>query len=660
MALSNESILRRISEDRALGASMCFPHRHPQSTPDFHVQIMDLWRCADELVVIEAFRGGAKTTLGEEFLTLEGLFQNFRYLLLIGETYTKACERLDAIKHELLTNMKLASLFGKAKGATWNESQIELKTGAFIQAVGWEQEMRGFKHHDQRPDRAHLDDIETRERVRNTASVDENWRRLFLELWPAMDKMTRKLRMTGTPLADDCMIRRAARSEDWVHGFFPVCDCDPDSPEAVALWPDRYPIEWIRQERDRLAANGLLSAFNQEYMLQAQGAVGKPFTADMIRYEDVAPRVFMPRKLIVDPARTVDVKKSDMTGYVVVSRLGTTLYVHASGGKYWKPDEIVGQTYDMADEHEADAFMEKDSLDEFLMQPMRAEGLRRGRVLNVTAMNAPRETDKVSFILSLQPFFVAGDVVLVGGASKHAQLVAQLLNFPSGKRDTLNALAYSTRIFSGIPVYDDFGQANICRDTEVGRTAALLLGVHCSAAETCAVLVSPSGRRLTVVADWLSPFGPADSVPDIAALVRALYPGRRVLAYVPADAYDQQGRNPLLASLRAQQIQVFRSDTCQLSRGSLSPMIRTELHGRRMLMVDENARNVMNGLASGYTYPSKNGRQLGEPDRNAYRTLIEALECLTGQALAANNEKIASNYAVNPQGYRYQTALPGR
>ena len=31
--LSEEEILRQISLDRALGAAICFPHRHPQKSP---------------------------------------------------------------------------------------------------------------------------------------------------------------------------------------------------------------------------------------------------------------------------------------------------------------------------------------------------------------------------------------------------------------------------------------------------------------------------------------------------------------------------------------------------------------------------------------------------------------------------------------------------
>src|SRR5882672_11679448 len=159
MALTNAAALKVISEDRALASAMIFPHRHPQASPPFHVEIMDAWRSSDEFVLVEAFRSAAKSTLSEEFLLLEACFGNFGYCLILGETYTKACQRLEAIKNEAAKNMKLLTLFGKlskTSGGLWNEHQFELPNGVLLEAHGWEEEFRGFKWNDIRPDRAYL------------------------------------------------------------------------------------------------------------------------------------------------------------------------------------------------------------------------------------------------------------------------------------------------------------------------------------------------------------------------------------------------------------------------------------------------------------------------------------------------------------------------
>ena len=662
MSLSNESIIKSISEDRALGSAMLFAHRHRQATPRFHITVMDLWRSADEFVAIQAFRQGAKTTLSEEFLLMEAAFGNFKYCLIFGETYTKACERIVGMKHECLTNMRLAALFGKLKGGIWSENRIELSNGTLIEAHGWEEEIRGYLHHDARPDRAYLDDIENRERVRDTATVDANWKKLHTQLLPALDKNLRKVRMTGTPLADDCMITRAAASPNWTSARFPICNGDIDDPAAESLWPERYPMEWIRAERDRYALEGMLREFNQEFMLVATGAQGKPFTEDMLRFADLAPSTYAPRTVIIDPARTVEVKKSDQTGHVTVSKLGTRIYVHQSGGEYWQPDEIVAGAYRMSAKHDdARVVIEKNSLDDWLLQPIRAMGLMTGKALDVIGINAPQDRDKAQFIMGLRPFFAAGDVILVGGRAAHPTLVSQLLNFPTGKRDTLNALAYALRVFSGVPIYPDFGDANIVDGHLLGRQDALLLGCNSTGTETTAVLCAYTGSYLTVLADFVSPLVPADSIPDVCKLIRAMFPSRTVTAWVPADVFDQVGRNPLVLALKSAGLQAKRAEAAVMSRSSLSPMIRTEMRGRRLFQVDSQARHTLQAMSQGYNWPVKPGGERGaEPERGPARTLMEGLECLTYAINKPDNAISSKSNAVNSLGTPYFSALPNR
>jgi len=664
--LTSAATLRVISEDRALASAMLFPHRHPQASPPFHVQIMDAWRSADELVLIEAFRSAAKSTLSEEHLLMEACFANFNYCLIIGETYTKACQRLEAIKNEAAKNMKLLTLFGKLtghRGRLWNEHQFELPNGVLLEAHGWEEELRGFKWHDWRPDRAYLDDIENETMVKDKAAVDATLRKLYLQLIPAMDKEKRKVRVTQTPLAEDCLVSRLRADDQWTTLRFPICNGDIDDPATEALWPERFPMEWIRKERDRYEKAGQLRGFLQELMLMAIGSQDKPFESEHIREIALDPAPWLPKTLVVDPARTASVTSSDRTGRVVLSRLGTRIYVHASSGEYWKPDQIIADAFDTSRRFDdANVAIEKNSLDEWLLQPMRAEMLRRGVSLPLKAIQAPQDRSKEQFIMGLQPFFEAGDVVLVGGRGQHAQLVAEILNFPSGKRDILNALAYAQRVFSGVPVYEDFGSYNIIDGYEPTARDAMALCFNANGSETTAALVSVEGERLAVVADWISPVVPAQAVPDVLQLVRAAFPRARLTCWIPGDVADQADRMPLMTALRTAKMNPMRGAYPSMARGALSPMIRTEMKGKRLLLVDSNARQTLNALAGGYCYPvSKTGQLAAEPERGAHRTLLEGLESAVFVLTSRQNtlpDDLAS--ARNPYGAQYFTSLPRR
>jgi hypothetical protein len=405
----------------------------------------------------------------------------------------------------------------------------------------------------------------------------------------------------------------------------------------------------------------MLGEFNQEYMLIPTGAIGKPFDETMIHCEDRAPYSYSPRVVIMDPARTVDVSKSDQTGHVTVSRIGTRIYVHESGGEYWQPDEIVKGAFDLSKRHDdAEVAIEKNSLDNWLIQPIRAAMLRTGQILKLKVMNAPQDRSKSDFIMGLRSFFLAGDIILIGGRGKHGKLVSQILNFPSGKRDILNALAYCLRVFSGIPVYEDFGQSNIVEGSEPSRGAALVLGCNATGSETTAVLCSMEGSGLHVLADWISPLVPGDAIPDITRLVRAAYPGYKITAWVPADIADQAERNPLVSALKAAGLKANRADHEQMSRGVLTPMMRTEARGRRLFRVASTAKNTLHGLSSGYNWPIKsNGDRAADPEKNSARTLIVALECLTKaieQVDSAKNTPLTN--ATNTMGTRYLSALP--
>ena len=663
MAELDLNLLSKLSEDRALASAVLFTHRHPQASPAFHVEIMDLWRAKDEFVLIEAFREGGKSTLSEEFLVLEGCYGNFFYALLIGETYMKACQRLESIAKEAMHNSKLHHLFGgKVLSRKPVENKVWFKSGALIEAVGWEQELQSFKYLDHRPDVAYLDDPENLERVRDSDAVDASEKKFWLELVPALDKNRRRIRLTQTRRAEDCMVTRFARNPEFVYRAFPICNGDIDAAGTEALWPARYPMEWIRRERDIYKAAGRLTDFLQSRMLQATNPESQPFKDEHIRSMDVAPWQWMPKYAIYDPARTSIVGKSDEFGKVVVSRFGSKILVHESGGYHWKPDEMIDDLFSTNEKHRpASIGVEKNSLDEWLMQPIRLKMMQRGVALPLKALQAPQDRNKVNFILGLQAFFQAGDISLVGGKLAHPQLVAEILNFPKSSLNILNALAYSLRMFSGQPIYEDFGHANI-GDAPIHRIGETVhVGFNASPSECVCVAVVRERRSLFVAADFSASGAPSEAVKLLAADLKATFPGANFQTWVPAEVYDQYQRIALVPALRAVGISPYRGEHVAIARGCLADRIKTVVRQRRMLMVDEKARLAANALSAGYCLQvERGGRTTAEPEAGISRLVAEALECLTfqlDQALNTTDLK-GAHIAVNAQGQQYHTALP--
>jgi hypothetical protein len=667
-------LLARISEDRALASVLLFKHRHPQEEAALHIDIMDAMNSADPLVEIEAFREAAKTTKAEENMILAGCFGTRRYSLLVGEIYDKAVKRLAAIDYECRTNESLHHVFGGpvlARRST--ENMIWFKGGPVIQALGWDQEFQSFKNLSDRPDFAFFDDVENLERVRDAAAVDESMQKLYLDIMPAMDQMRFKLVNAQTRRAEDCMVTRLANDPEWVYLGFPICDGDPDDPETKSNWPQRYSMEWIRNKKRTYQRSGMLSYFLQAYMLQAVNPEAKPFKEEMLVERDISPYQWTPKYAIYDPSRTTHQRKSkehdksDETGKVVVSKMGSEIHVHESGGYYWKPNAFINDVFATQEKHlPAKICIEKNSLDDWLLQPIRLEMLRRGKPVPLKALQAPQDRNKDEFIMGLTQFAEAHDIVLIGGKGAHPQLVQEWLNFPSGPRNIMNALAYATMVFSGVPMYEDFSGANIQEAPNQKLGEEVFLAFNASPSEAVAVAVLRDGRRLSVAADWSASGALSDAIKTMVFEIRTQYRGATFQSWVPADTYDQWQRIALVPSLQREKLTPMRGEHSAVARGCLSERIRTKWHGAQLLTVDRKARLTLNALSAGYALPvEKGGRQAQEPEPGISRLVGEAIECMVA-VLDRQGETDAeglqpgANVDYTPSGKRFITAHPRR
>ena len=634
------------------------------------MEVMDLMASRDEFLVLEGFREMGKTTKAEEHMILGGLFRNYAYGLLLGETYEKACERLGSIAHELETNEVLMRVFGGSlKGRRSIENKVWFRGGTLLHAWGWDQELQSFKYGTHRPDFAFLDDVENPERVRDRAAVDGSMHKLYHDLIPAMDKAKRKIVVSQTRRAEDCMITRLAGNPDWLYRAWPICNGDPEDERTVATWPERYPMEWIREEKRRFERAGMTAAFLQAYMLQAVNPESKPFRLEQLVEWEYSPYAWAPKYVIYDPSRTTNERRSkhqdrsDRCGKVVVSRLGSKIVVHESGGEYWKPDALLEDMFAANLKHSpVKVAVEKNSLDEWLLQPIRMRMLNTGVTLPLVALQAPQDRSKEEFILGLQPFALAKDIVLVGGSSAHPQLVAEYVNFPSGPRDVLNALAYGLRLFGGYPVYADFNGNNIAEAPDPRRGEQVFVGWNANPSEVVAVACLRDGRRLTVARDWSGSGALQDVVKTIAFEVRSSFATAHLMHFAPPELFDQWQRVPLLPALRSERIHATRSEHIALARGCLADRIRTRWRDKQLLMVDRRASATLNAIAAGYAYPAeKGGRQGSEPEPGVSRLAGEALETMVAfldrQDQAEGLPK-GANISRTPDGVPYVSAHP--
>lgn len=650
-----DALLKQFKYDRPLAHKVLFPHRHKDEDPAFHAEMMSLLYDEHRRVALMAFRGGAKSTYLEEYVLLSALFSESVYTLIVGPKWESACERLAPIRSELETNDDLIELFGDQKSSPWSTDELQLANGAKIQAMGAGQSMRGKKHNDERPQLAAIDDLEDEENIATEEARRKLDRWLTGTLLPALHPTLGKVRFIGTAIHPKSLIIKKCSDPKWLSRIFPIMYLDPETGEDRATWPGRFPLSWCQETRQDYLNTGNMIEWEQEYMCRAEDVAGKPFQAKMLKTES-PPSVNLPVFMFVDPARTTK-EKSARTGYAAWSWLGNKLIVHKAEGHFHKPDEIVNTIMQWDKEFSpVHVGVEAVGLEEFLLQPLRAACKKLCQSVPFTDIRAPK--DKISFIKGLQPFYTAGDVIHV---KPLPDLESELLQFPTGRMDVPNALAYALRMRAGRPVYDGFTLAHIAQVLEPHSNLPRFLCVSSRPSMTAGVLLQYANGVIKIFHDWVYNEPAAECFERM--LREAVMLGGAVKVAAPADQFDQFTNNGLPAAIKKEHIVPIRTGFTVKSEGRLRDWLSKQIQGEPSVVVSRDARWVINGLSGGYARKLDKGGKLADmPTDDQYRLVMEAIEAWVSwwDSYKVDDSFDEVNYAYTDAGRKYISLRPNK
>lgn len=655
-------LFKRLALDRPLAHKVVFAERHAQVSPPFHDDLIRDFhskRRKDRYSVYEVFRGGGKSTIAEEGIALKGGFREFDYCLIVGASEDRALDRLKAIKHEIEANDRFNRLFGDLTGKSWSisDSALELSSGRLVACIGKGQKIRGIKFREHRPDFLLIDDLESREDMRQPHTRDEVRRWLMTELLPACDVSRVIVRMLATPLDPAAIPERLKKDDNWTVHVYPVRYLD-DAGQQQSAWPERVPLEEINEMERSYQAHGMSQEFASEYLCEATAPEDKPFRQDMIRLAGIGDvpvqvRTWQATYAMIDPARTTGSKSAD-TGWVVWSWIGARLVVWASGSKKMMPDEIVDLCFTLhRDHHLTTLYVERDGLEEWLMQPIRHRQVQEGVYLPIESVKAPNS--KNDFIRALRIYFQAREVVF---AQPLPELTDQLLSFPTGNKDALNALAYAPRLRAGAPVYDGFGARNVGEGLARlrGRTYWLCLGAD--RRHVVGALCQLHDGQFRIYADWVREGEAAAVLKDIITEANLETGGQFRLIGGPLhfNQYLNVGLRQAAARLP---MDMQQGTAPEVGRAEIRNLLAREVRGEPALLVDFSARWVLNGFAGGYARTLEKGGQLADSAADGpYKLLMEALESFAGVLRAGRDadEDDEVHYAATKDGRRYVSA----
>ncbi len=661
-----EKIVKLLATDPFMAHEIFFEKRHPQKSAPFHAAMLRDWYSADPKIVQAVFRGGAKSTIGEEaaaLIPLLGLSKNF---IIVGSSEPRAKERLEAIKHEYEYNEHIHQIFGNVEGPTWGATKIVLSNHSCIQALGWSQSMRGIKHYDWRPDFLWIDDPEDDEDVCTPEARLKVIKRLLSVVIPAVDAPNRRMRVTGSILDNSSLIPTLSSLPDWKARNYPVKYLDVHG-QWQASWPDRKPLEEIDKLEDEYTRLGQYSIFEKEYMCKASVSETKKFNPSTFRSSPIT-RSYEPIHAVYDPARTTDPTKSAHTGKVVYSWYQNKLLIWESSGNFWSPSDIVTDIFKTNSLYSPISIgIEQDGLHEFIFQPIRHEQTKLGILIPITPLKAPR--GKLEFISGLQPFFSAGEIIFVPDNHSHQELINQLTSFPSGKIDIPNALAYalSPQMKLGQPVFDNFSISHIDPSVHPIPNFPLTLAVNSESGITTAILIQIVRGQTRILDDWVAEGDPGTTLRDLCQYARhalaASHPSSpQSSSYTPFNLvappahwrlYGTVGMRPAAKALPAT---LIKGQEVPSAREVARTALNTIAHAQPSLVLSPAAVWTRKAFLGGYRFDIDPRKLLTQKDPapGIYRTLMDGLvSALTPAKLPLDMD---ATYAYTQTGARYITS----
>ncbi len=281
------------------------------------------------------------------------------------------------------------------------------------------------------------------------------------------------------------------------------------------------------------------------------------------------------------------------------------------------------------------------------MQPLRAEAVKAGAIPFID-IRAPK--DKISFIKGLQPFYIAGDVIHV----EHLpDLEQELLQFPTGRMDVLNTIAYALRMRAGRPVYEDFTIKHIAPVLDIHPGSPRYLCVSARAAMTAGVMVQYIDGVIRICQDWVYNQPPQECFGML--LREAVMVGGQLKVCAPQEQFDTYNNFGLPAAMKKEYItQPIKTGWAKKSEGQLRDWLRKQIRGGAALMVNQEARWFLNGISAGYARKlDKHGKLADQPTDDQYRLVCEAVESWV-------NYFDKEYQGDTPKGLRYDTTSSGK
>lgn len=421
------------------------------SVPAIHREWWDICCGPERRVAIAAPRGHAKTTAITLAYTLASiLFRIKRYIIVVGNNEDTAIELLAMIRNELKLNDSLKEVF-KVKSKWSKDLQteiiVEFEDGhkARLLAKGAGQKVRGRNWNGTRPDLIVVDDLEDDEAVEN----DDRRRKLkgwFKKaLIPSLSRARGQIRFIGTILHEDSLLMNAINSSAWAGKLYKAHRAFDDFSDL--LWPEMWPEEALREERQSFIDDGDPEGYSQEYLNDPSDLRHAFFRSEDFLPMDESDHNKIKTFYIGGDFSLSDKSYSDYTAFIVggYDEQGILHIVDAVRIKTDDSNEILEVLFNLLETYQPEyCIWEKGMMANAIGPPLMIEMQRRNIYTHVETFNA--DQDKRKRAVPIQQRMRAKAVRFNIEAEWYPPFREELRRFPRGKKkDQVDAFAWLGR-----------------------------------------------------------------------------------------------------------------------------------------------------------------------------------------------------------------------
>ena len=271
--------IERARKDPAFMVRYYFPHLAESPSADFHIRFARKVKRNPRYTGFAQWGRGLAKSVWNDILIPFWLWINGQkvYLVIVGDSETKAIQLLSDIRAELGANPRIIADFGEQKiTGTWEGSFFRAKGDFIGQALGMGQNVRGLRKGAIRPNHIVVDDIETRELNKNPKRQKEIARWIERALMPTMDGPIRRFIFAHNKYAP-VMVQTILQEKhpDWdvdqVNAYNPVT--------YQPAWKEKYDRNYYKQLEKTIGRLAAMAEYNNDPHIE-----GSIFTDDMIQW----------------------------------------------------------------------------------------------------------------------------------------------------------------------------------------------------------------------------------------------------------------------------------------------------------------------------------------------------------------------------------------